>query len=372
MNITVIGVGRLGLCMSLCFASKNNKIIGIDINEDYINSLKNNTFISAEKDVNIMLDKYKDNIIFTTDISQAFNSDIIFIVVPTPTLANDEYDHSIIDNIINQLITYGYQEKKINLVISSTTMPGYCNTVYDKLEKLNYDICYNPEFIAQGTIIIDMLNPDIILIGESNNLKVNTTCCDKIINIYSAVVNNKPKIQCMSLIEAEIVKISINCFITTKIAFANMIGDSLIAAGYNADKALKAIGSDKRIGSQNLRWGFGYGGPCFPRDNRALSKFLSNNNIYNNICKATDESNKLHLDQQIKQFEINHPNKNEIIQIRDITYKKDTEILEESQQLQFAIKLSQAGYKVQIIDNPNIINKIHEIYDGFLYIHKTI
>lgn len=369
MKISIFGVGRLGLCMSLCFASKNYKIIGIDVNEEYINSLRNNTFISPEKDVNKMLNEYKDNIIFTTDISEAFKSDIIFIVVPTPTLNNDEYDHSIIDNIINQLITYGYQEKKVNLVISSTTMPGYCDTLYDKLKEFNYEICYNPEFIAQGTIIYDMLNPDTMLIGECMNISeiVHSECGNKIVEIYSHLVNNKPTINRMSLIEAEIVKISINCFVTTKIAFANMIGDSLISLGYKPDKALKAISSDKRIGIYNLNWGFGYGGPCFPRDNRALSKFLANNNLYNNICKATDDANKLHLDQQIKQFEIDHPDKNEIIQIKNIAYKKNTDILDESQQLKFAIKLAEKGYKIKIIENNNIINKIKSVYDGFIF-----
>ena len=379
LSITIIGVGRLGLCMSLCFASKNYKVTGIDANEDYIDSLNKNTFISIENDVNKMLDQYRDNIFFTTDISCALSTDIIFIVVPTPTLDNDEYDHSIINNIVNQLITFGYQEKPINLVISSTTMPGYCNDIYNKLKEYNYEVCYNPEFIAQGTIIRDMLSPDITLIGEC---VPESKCADMIIQVYSKVlvkfidyvddINihhlplNYMNIQRMSLIEAEIVKISINCFITTKIAFANMIGDVLIANGYNPEKALNAIGNDKRIGTHNLKWGFGYGGPCFPRDNRALAKFLSNNGLYNNICKATDDANGLHLYQQIKEFEKAHPDKNQVIEINQVAYKKDTEILDESQQLKFAIKLSKKGYKVKITENDKILHKIQEIYDGFV------
>jgi nucleotide sugar dehydrogenase len=350
--------------MALCFASKNNKIVAIDKNIEYINSINNSTFVSSEKNVNSMLDQYKDNIIFTTDISKSLESDIIFIVVPTPSLENDEYDHSIIDSIINELISLSSKnDKKRNIVISSTTMPGYCNKIYNQLKEYNYDLCYNPEFIAQGSIIRDMLSPDIMLIGESSEL---SKCGDLIIDIYSNLVNNKPKIHRMSLIEAEIVKISINCFITTKIAFANMIGDALIANGCKPDKALNAIGSDDRIGERNLKWGFGYGGPCFPRDNRALGKFLNNNGLYNNICKATDESNKLHLEEQIKQFEKMHPNKDEIIEIKDITYKKDTEILEESQQLKFAIKLLDNGYKVKIIDNEKIIHRVKNINNKFI------
>ena len=233
-----------------------------------------------------------------------------------------------------------------------------------ELKDYNYNLCYNPEFIAQGNIISDMLNPDIMLIGECSE---NSICGNKIIDIYLNMVENKPEIHRMSLTEAEIVKISINCFITTKIAFANMIGDSLIMKGYNPDKALKAIGNDKRIGERNLKWGYGYGGPCFPRDNRALGKFLLNNNLYSNICIATDESNKLHLDEQVKQFEKIHIDKNEIIEINEIAYKKDTEILEESQQLKFALKLIEKGYKVKIVENDTIISKIKEISDEFIY-----
>lgn len=364
MTISIIGVGRLGICMSLCFASKNNKVIAIDNNKNYIDSLNNNTFRSYEKSVNEMLNKYKDNITFTTDISKALNTDIIFIVVPTPTLDNDEYDHSIIDNIIIELISYGKLDKVQNIVISSTTMPEYCEKIYNKLKDYNYNLCYNPEFIAQGNIISDMLNPDIILIGECNE---NSICGNKIIDVYSKMVNNKPEIHRMSLTEAEIVKISINCFITTKIAFANMIGDSLISKGYNPERGLKAIGSDKRIGERNLKWGYGYGGPCFPRDNRALGKFLLNNNLYSNICKATDESNKLHLDEQVKQFEKTNSDMNKIIEINEITYKKNTEILEESQQLKFALKLIDKGYKVKIVENEAIIDKLKKICEDFIF-----
>ena len=124
----------------------------------------------------------------------------------------------------------------------------------------------------------------------------------------------------MSTTEAEITKLSLNCFLTTKISFANMIGDLAIKSNCNPANILQSIGSDSRIGSKYLNYGYGFGGPCFPRDNVALGKYAKKIGNYYDISKATDYSNLKHLKFQADQILKN--NKNKKIKFKYVTYKK--------------------------------------------------
>jgi UDPglucose 6-dehydrogenase len=162
----------------------------------------------------------------------------------------------------------------------------------------------------------------------------------------------------MTPIEAEIAKISINCFITSKITYANMIGDLLISKNINPSNVLNAIGSDTRIGNKYLSYGFGFGGPCLPRDNKALYIYSKNNNFNFRICETTDILNYEHL---LFQF-------NSIIKYKTdyeftyITYKDSSDILEESQKLKLAIMLVDAGINVTIKERSYIINILKDLY----------
>jgi UDP-glucose 6-dehydrogenase len=120
---------------------------------------------------------------------------------------------------------------------------------------------------------------------------------------------------------------------------------------------LSAVGSDSRIGNKYLKPGFGFGGPCFPRDNRALSNCATKVGIDAVISKATDEMNVKHLEYQIENFAKNNPNRDIEVEIEYVTYKKDSTIIEESQQLKFAVRLKELGYKIKILDNRNEVTE---------------
>lgn len=344
-KISIIGVGKLGLCLGLNLEKKGFSITGIDINESYIQSLNNKTYTTSEPYVNEYLQKSK-NIKFTTDLKQALENNIIFVVVKTPSTSDWKYDHTDIENIANQLISFGKQNKRKDLIINCTTFPGYCDILQEKLKNYNYFVSYNPEFIAQGTIIKDQINCDNVLIGEADEYAGNL-----IKNIYSQMVESNPIYNKMSRTEAELTKLSVNCFLTTKISYANMVGDIASRLGCDADRVLKAIGTDSRIGNKYLKPGFGFGGPCFPRDNRALAKCGEEVGIDAIISKATDEMNEKHLQYQIEDFVKRNPDPKDLtVQIDFVTYKKDSILIEESQQLKFALKLKELGYKIEILD----------------------
>ena len=355
-NISIIGVGKLGLCLGLNLEKKGYNIIGVDVSEDYIKLLNDKIFTTSEPYVNEYL-KESQNIFFTTDLKKSLENDVLFIVVKTPSTINWKYDHTQIEEIATQLIQYGKQEKRKDLIINCTTFPGYCNTLQEKLKEYNYFVSYNPEFIAQGTIIKDQINCDNVLIGEADEY-----AGELITNIYKSMVESNPTYNRMSITEAELTKLSVNCYLTTKISYANMVGDIANRLGCDADKVLKAIGTDSRIGNKYLKPGFGFGGPCFPRDNRALAKCGEEVGIDAVISKATDEMNEKHLQYQIDDFVKLNPNREQIIKIDFITYKKDSILIEESQQLKFALKLKELGYNIEILDQrEEVLTQIKDI-----------
>ena len=343
-NISIIGVGKLGLCLGLNLEKKGFNITGVDIFEDYIQSLNTKTYNTTEPSVNEYLYKSK-NITFTTKLSKALQNDIIFVVVRTPSTYDWKYDHTDIENIANQLIQLGKQPTRKDLIINCTTFPGYCDTLQEKLKDYNYFVSYNPEFIAQGTIMQDQVYCDTVLIGEADEY-----AGELITKIYKEMVESTPVYTRMNRTEAELTKLSVNCYLTTKISYANMIGDIANRLGCDANKVLKAIGTDSRIGNKYLKPGFGFGGPCFPRDNRALAKCGEEVGVDAVISKATDEMNGKHLQYQIKDFIKNNPDISKTIEIDFVTYKKDSILLEESQQLKFVLKLKELGYNIKILD----------------------
>lgn len=344
-KISIIGVGKLGLCLSLNLERSGFEIIGIDVNQNYIDSLNSKQYESSEPYVSELL-KESNKIKFTTDISESIKSDIIFVVVKTPSDENWKFDHTQIEDVANELIKLGKQPVRKDLVINCTTFPGYCDSLHQRLKEYNYYVSYNPEFIAQGTIIKDQINCDTVLIGEADKI-----AGDLISEIYQSMVKSNPTYNRMSRTEAELTKLSVNCFLTTKISFANMIGDIAIRLNCNPETVLTAVGNDSRIGNKYLKHGYGFGGPCFPRDNRALNKCAEEVGIDAVISRATDVMNEKHLNYQVEEFIKNNPNKEEVINLDFVTYKKESTLIEESQQLKFAIKLKEMGYNIRVLDN---------------------
>ena len=365
-KISIIGVGKLGVCFALNMENAGYDVIGVDINSDYVDSLNNKSLISNEPKVSTML-KAAKNFRATTNIQEAIEfSDIIFMLVATPSLDSGKYDHRAIKSVIKQLKTIGKQDTKKDLIIGCTVMPGYCNSIKKQLNELNYTVNYNPEFIAQGTIIYDQVYPDMVLIGEETK-----ETGDRISELYIDLCNNKPQICRMDLISSEITKISLNCFITTKIAFANMLGDIAILSGANYESILNAVGSDSRVGSKCLKYGYGFGGPCFPRDNRALFIHSDETGYDAKISKIVDDANKSHLTFQINNYVKTHPDKQTPVTIKGVSYKSNSVMIEESQQLLYAVGLVHEGYNVTVEDNEVVINQVKEKY-GSLFKYNII
>ncbi len=364
-KVTVIGVGKLGLCFALTLEKSGYDIVGVDVDEGYINSLNDKSFLSDEAGVNEYLSNAK-HFFVTKELEFGLDhSNIIFLFVATPSLSSGRYDHTQIERIISQLQDLGKNNKEKELIIGCTTMPEYCDTLVERLRPYGFQISYNPEFIAQGSILRDLVNPDMVLIGQGSEKSG-----DLIEKIYYNICENNPSIHRMNRKEAEITKIALNCFLTTKIAYANMVGDIAKIAGCETEKILKSIGSDSRIGSKNLKYGYGFGGPCFPRDNKAFYTYADDLGYNAGISKATEKSNNEHLIYQKDCF-VRDNDKSRNYFFKNVTYKSGSIIIEQSQKLLLAVELAKLGYKITITDSQKVIDQVVELY-GDLFNYEVI
>src|SRR3984893_17145711 len=251
-------------------------------------------------------------------------------------------------------------------VCSSTTTPGAVDSVLlPMLEKetgwksgREFSVCYNPEFIALGNVINGLLEPDLVLIGEGDSESGDT-----LEKLYSRYTRNKPRIARMSIISAELTKISVNSYITMKISFTNQL--RMIAAKFpkaNINLILDAIGTDTRIGHKYLRAGLSFGGPCFPRDNRLLAYAARQVGLEAPLAEASDRTNevtKSNLAKKVRQL----VSVGETVLILGVSYKPDTYITEESAGLHLAQNLKRHGYRVLAHDfaaTPSNSPALHE------------
>lgn len=386
-NITVIGVGKLGLGFALLLEKSQYNVLGVDISPQYVDQLNNKTAQFAEPQYNELLQqstKFKA----TTDLQTGLDhSDLIFILVQTPNGGGDRfYDHSILSNLLEKINNLRPQNK--HFIIGCTVMPHYIDQIATPLlyRSLNCSINYNPEFVAQGDIVKGFENPDMILVGTT----VPSILTPIMTDIYTRMTKTQPIFSFMTPLEAEIVKISLNGFITTKISFANMVSDLCDEAGANKHTVLNAIGADSRIGRKYFQPGLSFGGPCFPRDTRALKQLMDQHGIPSDILKATTEYNHYHNEQYAhylatatlhKQSILSSVNCSTFIRddkvvyrFKDVCYKPNTHIpiIEESAKLKIAeILVKKYKKQVSIEDTPAIISEVKKEY-GSLFQYETI
>ena len=384
-NVTVIGIGKLGLGFALLLEKSGYNVLGVDIFPEYVQKLNEKSISFDEPGYNELI-QTSANFKATTDLNAGLaHSDIIFIIVQTPNGGGSKfYDHSILSNLLQRIDHL--RPKNKHIIIGCTVMPKYISTVGQTLISNceNCSLSYNPEFVAQGDIVNGFLHPDIILVGSENQYVMDTMK-----QIYDKMTSNNPKYCFMTPTEAELVKISLNGFITTKISFANMISD-LCDSIPDVDKStvLAAIGSDSRIGTKYFRPGTSFGGPCFPRDTKALKQLMDQNGILSDILKATTEYNEEHIRFQAELLlfgnDIQKNNMQTIINcetiqfdtshyiFENVCYKENSKIpiIEESAKLKIAEILAKKHGKTVIIrDVDCIIKEVKKEYGNlFQYV----
>jgi UDPglucose 6-dehydrogenase len=334
-TISIFGLGKLGVPLVACLIAKDFEVIGVDLDLKKVESLKQLKSPVYEPEVQEMLNKHGRKLTVTLDgIEAVKNSDVTFVVVATPSNPGGDFSNKFVlaaCNVIGQALK---EKTRYHLVsITSTVMPGSMeNVIKPALEKISgkkaakdFGLCYNPEFIALGSVVKDFYNPDIVLIGESD-----PKAGELLAGMYPLICDNKPYIARMNFVNAELTKISINTFVTTKISFANMLARICEKLpGADVDVVTSALGQDSRIGTKYLKGAISYGGPCFPRDNIALSTLAEQIGARSDIAKATDIFNRLQINLLADKVQKHLPKSGQV-GVLGLTYKVDSDVIEEA------------------------------------------
>jgi len=354
-TIGVIGAGRLGICFAILADRAGYKVIVSDVRKDYIKNLQEKKISTNEPLVPELLEQ--SDIKATTSNEEVIKeSDIIYTFVATPSLKDGSYDVSAVQKVVDDILDTPlvFTDRK-TFVVGCTTNPGDCDKFAEQLPGMK--VYYNPEFIAQGAIIRGLLRADMVLVGGEYDKDIS--------DLYYRIQGPEmePKMNFMSLTAAELTKIALNCYLTMKISYANQVGEVLtkFGLGEEIDNVLNAIGADSRVGSKYLGYGFGFGGPCLPRDNRAFAHAAERVGLKNNIGLTIDAFNDEHSDFLADVLCQKHKNKNVPFYFPNgITYKKGTDILEESQQYRLFKELLTRGYKVTVMELPEVVEKVYD------------
>lgn len=355
MNISFIGLGKLGLCSAAAFASKGHKVIGVDANSAVLSALQARQCPIEETGLEALLAQAWNSFSCTMSYDEAVaQSDISMIIVPTPSMADGAFSNAYVEKVLEQIAPALRAKEDFHIVdIVSTVMPGTCESLFiPVLERLtgkkcgrDFGLVYNPEFIALGSVIRNFLNPDMVLIGASDARSGET-----VQQAYVSTVDSKPVYAVMNLINAEIAKLSLNCFVTMKISFANELAALCEKMpGADVDVVNDAIGADSRVGRKYLTGGLGFGGPCFPRDNEALQRAGKLCGYEMRLSPEVVAVNKA-VPRRIFDAIRARVELGRIVALFGISYKQDTYIVEESQSVMLAELLLAEGYGVRLYD----------------------
>jgi UDPglucose 6-dehydrogenase len=354
-TLGVIGLGKLGAPMAACFANRGFTVIGADVNPVFVEAVNEGRPPVFEPELADRLATARAYLSATTDTGATVTqTDATFIVVPTPSDENGGFSLRYVLPACKQIGHALRNKSGYHLVVlTSTVMPGATGgQVRAALEETSgkrcgedFGLCYSPEFIALGSAIRDFLNPDFLLIGECDS-----QAGDALVEIYGRVVENDASVARMNFVNAELAKLSVNTFITTKIAFANMLARVCERMpGADVDVVTSALGRDSRIGSKYLRGAISYGGPCFPRDTVAFAALANGVGAPAHVAEATDRLNRdgiLRLADRARE----HLPPGGTVAVLGLSYKPNTDVIEESPGLLLTRALTEADADVVVYD----------------------
>jgi UDPglucose 6-dehydrogenase len=354
-SISLLGLGKLGSPLSACFAARGFRVVGVDVDKAKVAAINAGVPPIHEPELAELIKEAGTRLTATENIEEAVrDSEATFIVVSTPSESSGGFSLRYVIPCLEAIGKTLRTKPGFHLVVlTSTVMPGSTGgQVREILERASgktcgqhFGLCYSPEFIALGSVIRDFYFPDFLLIGESD-----AQSGDMLTEVYRKTCKNTPFVARMNFINAEITKLAVNTYITTKISYANMIARLCERLpGADANVVTSALGLDTRIGPRYLKGAVSYGGPCFPRDNRALAALAAQVGASSGLAEATDLFNRAQvkwLAETVKQ----HHSGDGAIGILGLTYKPDTDVVEEAFGLLLAQELSSAGLPVVVYD----------------------
>jgi UDPglucose 6-dehydrogenase len=341
--------------MAAVFAEKGHQVIGVDVDARAVEALNAGRAPVREPRLDEFITRNRARLSATLDAAEAVAaSDISFIIVPTPSNADGAFSLRYVLEAAEPIGRALARKSGFHLVVlSSTVMPGSTGgQLLPALEResgkvcgRDFGLCYGPEFIALGNVIHDMLHPDLVLIGESDERSGQILG-----SFYEGICERHGGVRRMNFVNAELTKLSVNTFVTTKISYANMLAEICEKLdGADADVVTDALGVDSRIGKKYLKGALGYGGPCFPRDNQAFAALGRREGVEATLAEATDSVNRRQT-LRLTELVVEHLPAGGRAGVLGLAYKPDTPVVEQSPGLLLVRELSSRGVPVVVYD----------------------
>ena len=367
MNVTVFGVGYVGLVQAVVLADVGHNVCCVDVDKIKIEALKNGDLPIFEPGLSelVLSNHEKKRIEFTTDPLKGIeHAELQFVAVGTPPDEDGSADLQYVLSVAG-MIASNMNESKI--VINKSTVPvGTADKVMAHmtaiLKKRNIDLPFhvasNPEFLKEGSALDDCMRPERIIVGTDSDLVE-----EKIRELYEPFSRNRDKIMVMDVRSAEFTKYAANCLLATKISFMNEMSNLAELLGVDIEQVRRGIGSDSRIGYQFIYPGCGYGGSCFPKDVRALERSANEIGYEAKILRAVESVNhkqKEKLFEHVFSF-YNGNIAGNTFAIWGLSFKPNTDDMREASSRVLIEALWKAGARIQAYD-PEAMEEAQRIY----------
>lgn len=297
-NVSVVGMGRLGVCFAAILAERGFSVIGVDLDAELAARINAGHAPCDEPGLQEMLTAGRARLRVTADYGEAVaSSDISVILVGTPAGPDGVMSPAHVKQAAQSIGRALRHKAAPHLVIlRSTVLPGVIEgEILPALEEasgkscgVDFDFCYVPEFVAVGAVIRDMLNPALVVVGEHN-----PGAWPLIREFYDRCLSNTPPFYRMNLVNAELAKITLNAYVAAKIGLVNLLAELCERIpGADVDTITRAVGSDPRIGRKAFTGGPGFGGPCFVKDIKSFRALLAGAGVSPAIFEAVDLHNE--------------------------------------------------------------------------------
>lgn len=350
MNVSIFGLGKVGHALACCLSAAGNRVIGYDPVSGIVEALNNRAYETYENEVAERLASINvGDLSATSSMDEAvISSDVTMIIVPTPSNALNGFS---LRFVLEACAGIGNAMQKkttphcVGLV--STVLPGASELyIVPALETASgrkigdgLAYCYNPSFIALGEVVTGFERPDYVLIGEADSASGDTVAA-----LHRSVLRNDAPIVRMKPIEAEITKIASNTHETMRVAFANMlfsVCSELPAADVDVITGALAY----RMGRRFFKGAVPYGGPCWPRDNRAFAAFMDAVGVPSVMPRTIDVSNEEHGRYVLRKV-LSLADRGDTVGLLGLSYKPGTNVIDCAFGVRLADWLLQDGRKV--------------------------
>ena len=367
MQISIIGLGFVGLSLTSVLSANGNNVLGIDVDKNKCKNIQKGISPFFEPELEKLLKKgLKKKLKISSDFSLIKNSDMIFVTVGTPQRSNGSIDLSMIKNAVKEIgIVLKNNTKNPIILIKSTVTPGTMQKIIlPILEKeshkkagKDFGLISNPEFLQESTAIRDTKFPHVVVLGgfETKYMKKAKRFFSKIHSGVPIVITNHQT--------AEMIKYANNSFLATKISFINQLSNICQnIPGANIDDVAKTIGLDPRIGKLFLNAGPGYGGSCLPKDMKALINFADEIGVNPELLNAVEQTNKKQIQKIVILIEKTFGNlKNKQITVLGTAFKPNTDDIRDSIAIELIKKLLKKKASITIYD-PKAIENTKKIF----------